>query len=54
MGRVGNFQNFSANKLKWMERIEKLVIDPLQLETGEYRVNPKNCEQKNIVVLPNI
>ena len=40
-GRGRNFQNFgklgSANKLKWTEKIENLVIDPpLQLEGGEY------------------
>ena len=42
IGREGNFQNFSANKLKWVEKNSP----PLQLETGEHRVKPNNCEQK--------
>ena len=40
MGGVGNFKNFikmgGANKLKWGGGIENSVIDPLQLERGEY------------------
>ena len=40
MGGNGNFQNISkwgvANKLKWTEKIENSVIDPLQLARGGY------------------
>ena len=44
MGGGGNFRNFGklgggANKLKWTEKIENLVIDPpLQLERGDVNV----------------
>ena len=40
---MGGDENFTkmgvrvgANKLKWREKIENSVIDPLQLERGEY------------------
>ena len=39
MGGGGNFPNFSkfggADKLKWAEKIENSVIDPLPLQRGE-------------------
>ena len=39
MGGGRNFENFSklggANELKWVEKIENLGIDPLQLKRGK-------------------
>ena len=56
MGGGENFQNFGkyggANKLKWTEKIENSVIDPLQLAREDYAtgkrkgVIPKHIREK--------
>ena len=64
IGRIAYFYNSSklegANRLKWVEKIANSVIDPLQIERGEFEqilrnaLSPRGLDLPSMVALRNI
>ena len=55
MGGNGTFQNFSnfgdgANQLKWAEKIDNSVMDPLQLKREEYNQEIEGLDEIHSLV----